>query len=200
MHKSSIKKIINKGTGVGGSKTNINGLNWEKITSVENELIKNYFLKIIFNKKIKYGYYYEKIIENKKVIYLKQSGFNKYVKKEFNIDIYYNPDEVFIIHDNDTYIIKILEKKNQNVSGSVEDKLKTGKFTRREYEKMFKYTNKSNFIISYAFCVSKYLQNKYLSNSIKYNIINEILIEDDIIILYGEDNNYFELLFKWIYN
>jgi hypothetical protein len=139
---------------------------FENKTCIENKLLENNFVKIIINKKNKYGYYFE----NNNIIYLTQSGLKLYIKLKFNINIYKHPDEAFIIFKNNNYYLKILEKKNQNVDGSVEDKLKTGKFNSREYEKMLNNT-KYNFIISYAFCINKFLQEKFESNQIKSNII-----------------------------
>ena len=55
-----------------------------------------------------------------------------------------------------------------------------------------------NFNISYAFCISTFLQNKFNSMQTKYNIIKEIMLEDDINIFYGEENNYFNQLLEWI--
>ena len=178
-------------------KTNINGLSFENRTSIENTLIEKKFKNILMNKN-KYGYYYEHTNDLRTIIYLKQSGFKSYFKKQFNIDIYKQPDEAFIIFSNNKYHIKILEKKNQNVEGSVEDKLKTGQFNRREYEKMFEKTG-IKFNVSYAFCISKFLQDKLQSiESNKYNNIKEIMEEDKIKVFYGEDQNYFSLLFEWI--
>jgi hypothetical protein len=94
-----------------------------------------------------------------------------------------------------------LEKKNQNVEGSVEDKLKTGQFNKKEYEKMLKKTiesKKYKLNIYYAFCVSKFLQNKFESKQIKYINMLEIMKEDDIKIFYGEDKNYLDILYEWI--
>jgi hypothetical protein len=54
------------------------------------------------------------------------------------------------------------------------------------------------FDVSYAFCLSLFLQNKLESNTPKYNIIKEIMIEDDIKIFYGEDDKYFDNLYEWI--
>ena len=66
---------------------------------------------------------------------------------------------------------------------------------------MFKFLLKDTkiiFNISYAFCVNKFLENKLLSNQIKYNIINEIINEDNITIFFGDDDNYFDNLYEWI--
>lgn len=200
---SQINVYKNKGTGAGGANTNANGLIFENKTSIEKKLLENNFQKVIMNKKNKYGYYFESKKENNKIIYLTQSGFKLYLKKKFDIDVYKQPDEAFIIIYNNEYHIKILEKKNQNVDGSVEDKLKTGQFNRREYEKIIKKvieTQQTPYkcYIHYAFCVSKFLQDKFESNQIKYKNIKEIMMEDDIKIFYGEDEKYFDILFEWI--
>ena len=200
---NEINKIINKGTGAGGANTNFNGIMFENKTSIENKLLENNFKKIIMNKN-KYGYYYIKTNnENNKIIYLTQSGFQSYFKENFNFNIYKKPDEAFVILNNNTFYIKILEKKNQNVEGSVEDKLKTGLFNKKEYEKIFKYEIEKNNIIfnyniSYGFCISKFLQEKFESNKIKYNIIKEIMDEDGIKIFYGDNDNYFDILLNWV--
>ena len=263
----------NKGKGAGGKNTTVNGLSFELKTSIENKLLENNFKKVITNKKSKYGYFLEYEQNNHKIVYLTQFGFKLYFKNEFNIDTYKQPDEAFLIFNGSTYHLKILEKKNQNVDGSVEDKLKTGLFNKKEYEKMLNNNilinnitnnnllnnnitnnnlltnnnlsnnnitnnnlltnnnlsnnnitnniinnnilnnNLSNnniltnniinnkvFHISYAFCISNFLQAKFQSNQQKYNIIKEIMDEDGIKIFYGDDKNYFDLLFKWIMN
>ncbi len=59
-----------------------------------------------------------------------------YIIRNFYIDIYKNPDEAFVIIKNEEYIIKIL-KKIKLLMAQVEDELKTGKFNRTEYEKIF---------------------------------------------------------------
>jgi hypothetical protein len=187
-------KIINKGTGAGGVNTTLNGSSFEIKTSIEDKLLKNNFIKIILNKNNKYGYYFE--FDN--IIYLTQSGFKLYFKLKFNITVYKYPDEAFLILNNNKYYLKILEKKNQNVAGSVEDKLKTGAFNRKEYDKMLNNKTDKIFIISYAFCISKYLQDKFESNQIKYNNMLEIMKEDNIKIFYGENDNYFDVIYEWI--
>ena len=196
----TLHKIINKGTGAGGYKTTLHGNTFELFTSIELKLLENNFNKIILDKKSTYGYYFEKNVDNKQILYFTQFGFKKYFKKTLNINIYKNPDEAFVIYSNNEYNIKILEKKNQNVEGSVEDKLKTGDFNRREYLKIFnkELNNKFKINIDYAFCISKFLQNKFESNNIKYINIKEIMDEDNIKLFYGEDKSYFYNLLKWI--
>ncbi len=78
------------------------------------------------------GIYYEYNDDNINIIYFKKNSFKLYFEKEFNIITYRQPDEAYLIkskiNNDNNYILKILEKKNQNVDGSVEDKLKTGAF------------------------------------------------------------------------
>jgi hypothetical protein len=98
---------------VGCCKTILNGILFEKINK---KLIDNNLIKIILNMDI--------IL--KKI----------YIIRNFYIDIYKNPDEAFVIIKNEEYIIKIL-KKIKLLMAQVEDELKTGKFNRTEYEKIF---------------------------------------------------------------
>lgn len=188
--------IKNRGFGAGGKNTTLNGLSFEIKTSIEKKLLESNYNKIVINNKQKYGYYLEYKEENKQIIFLLQSGFKSYFKKKYNINIYKHPDEAFIIYNNDNIYIKIIEKKNQNVEGSVEDKLKTGLFNKKEYERMLK--SLKNINISYSFCVSKFLQNKFESNIIKYKNMKEILDEDNIKLFYGEEMNYNDNLLDWI--
>lgn len=195
-----MSKIINKGSGAGGAKTNYNGLKFEEKTSFEIKLneLKYNKKEIIINKRI--GIYYEYINENKNIIYFKKNGFKLYFEKMYNIITYRQPDEAFLILDNNKYYLKILEKKNQNVEGSVEEKLKTGAFNKKEYDLMLNIYSEYKFNISYSFCVSKFLQDKLESNNIKYINIKKIMELDNIIILYGDEEDYFDNLYKWINN
>jgi hypothetical protein len=117
-------KIINKGTGAGGANTNVSGKSFEEKTSIIPELIKLNFEKKIFETGKK-NYYYIKEENNKKIIFLEQNGFKKYMLKVYNKVIRRAPDEAFLIEEKDKEykIIKILEKKNQNCEGSVFDKI-----------------------------------------------------------------------------
>jgi len=181
----------NRGTGAGGKNTNINGKTFEKITDNTINLINNGFI----NKK----YYLIKKYEDYKIINTSQNNFKKYIKNKFNIDIFRNPDDAYIIKFNNYInkpIIKILEKKNQNMEGSVETKLWSGPSLKREYEIVFG----ENFIIEYAYCINYFLQQKLSSNNKKYTILNEILNENNIITLYGNDDNYYSKLNDWINN
>jgi hypothetical protein len=107
------------------------------------------------------------------------------------------PDEAYIIeYTTGKKVIKILEKKEQNVEGSVETKLWSGPSLKREYELVLG----SEFEVFYGFCISAFLKNKLISNEKKYVILNTILDENNIAVLFGDDENYFEILDAWFNN
>jgi hypothetical protein len=193
-----INKLINRGRGAGGANTNYNGLKFEEKTSIEPYLDKYKYIKQNIKIKNRKGIYYEYKKNDLNIIYFKKNGFKLYFEKEFNINTYRQPDEAYLLKYNNNYIVKILEKKNQNVEGSVEDKLKTGRFTKREYELMLNIKDDYKFTIEYIFCISKFLQEKLESNNIKYKNILKIMKEDNINILFGDEDDYQDKLFEWI--
>jgi len=193
----------NKGTGAGGANTTKTGMKFEHITDNEEFLLNKNFKKIMITK----THYYlinngvkshcsinPLDLLNKKhnvnILWFKQNSFVKYIKSKYNIDVYRKPDEAFIIEDStkDKVIIKIIEKKNQNVEGSVETKLYASPSLKREYQLMFKDTK---YIIEYILCVNTFLFDKINSNHPKYINLNIILSENDIPIFNGNDDNYF---------
>jgi hypothetical protein len=195
-----INKLINKGTGAGGANTNKNGLSFEQNTSIEKILETKEYVKTCMNYKNKKCYYYtyNDKENNQEIIYFTKNGFKLYFRENFDIKPYKEPDEAFLIKKNDNFHLKILEKKNQNVNGSVEEKLKTGDFTRKEYEMIVNNENNNKFKVSFAFCISKFLQDKFESNNIKYINMKKIMKEQNIDIFYGENEDYYEKIYKWI--
>ena len=100
----------NRGTGAGGNQTNINGKNFENNTD-------------------------NKVNNNPLVMFYTQRGLNKFLKLKYKLLHFRNPDEAYIISNiGEKPILIILEKKNQNSNGSVEDKLWAGPSFKREYE------------------------------------------------------------------
>ena len=185
--------IINKGTGAGGSNTNFYGKKFEEKTNNELRLLEMGYIKNSFSKKT-YDYYLSKTFEDKNVIFVLQNGVKKYMKNKYNIYLFRCPDEAYIIeYTSGRKMIKILEKKEQNVSGSVETKLWAGPSLKREYELVLG----GEFEVSYGFCVSKYLKDKFTSNEKKYTTLNTILSESNISVLFGDDENYFETFDTW---
>jgi len=187
----------NQGTGAGGTNTNYYGKKFEEKTDNEKRLIDMGFVKkYIKNKqKEKTHDYLSKSYEDKTVVFAMQSGLKKYIKNKYNIDIFRCPDESYIIeYNNGKKIIKILEKKEQRVEGSVETKLWSSPSLKREYELVLG----NEFEVHYGLCVSDFLKKKFISNEKKYNILNTILNENNISVLFGEDYNYFYTIDKWL--
>ena len=188
--------IINKGTGAGGANTNYYGKKFEEKTNNQQRLLElgytiNSFTK---NPKKAYDYYLSKTFEDKIIVFVLQNGLKIYMKNKYNIDLFRCPDEAYIIeYKNGRKVIKILEKKEQNVEGSVETKLWSGPSLKREYELVLG----AEFEVFYGFCVSKFLKNKLISNEKKYTILNTIFKETNIAVLFGDDENYFETLDTW---
>ena len=139
-----------------------------------------------------------------------QRNFKNYFIKKYNLDtklLYKIPDQVFIKRIKNIFYINILEIKNQNVNGSVEEKLDSCIFVIKRYNNMFKriekilnnnYNYNYKFKIIYGYCVNNFLKNKITSNCYKYNDFRDICNEYNINILYGEDSNYFDKLYNWI--
>ena len=146
---------------------------------------------------VKQNAWITKTFEDKTVVIVNQRGLAQCAKHKYGIcDVYRCPDEAYIIeYTSGKKVIKILEKKMQNVEGSVETKLFAGPSLKREYELMFG----PEFEIQYGFCVSEFLQKKITSGTKKYNNLQKILEENNIPILFGNDANYFETLDSWIH-
>lgn len=192
---SDRKLIINKGTGAGGSNTNYNGKIFEFKTNNEENLLNIGFIKQYF--KGKKNYCLTKKYQDKQVTFVIQSNLKIYMKIKYNIDLFRFPDEAYVIEFiNGKKIVIIIEKKEQNVEGSVETKLWSGPSLKREYEIVLG----NNFQVYYCFCVNNFFKKKFTSNEIKYNILKTILTENNINILYGDDEDYFKKLKLWLYN
>lgn len=196
---SNTIKIINKGTGAGGAKTNANGLAFENLTCNVSRLQDLGFTKTLVGKgKTMFilSKYYED--EDKTVTYSSKHGFKKIIKTTFDVDLYREPDEAYIVHykTSNQYRIMIIEKKNQNCEGSVEEKLFTGAFIRKLYQRRFK--EHQNVQVQYAFCVSDFLTNHLTSTKEKYVDISEILAEDNIKVFHSKDTDFVEQVDAWI--
>lgn len=191
--------IVNKGTGAGGANTNYYGKKFEEKTSNQQRLLEIGYIKNSFTIKPKkaYDYYLSKTFEDKTIIFVLQNGLKMYMKKKYNLDLFRCPDEAYIIEYNSgRKVIKILEKKEQNVDGSVETKLWSGPSLKREYELVLG----ADFEVFYGFCVSSFLKNKITSSEQKYTILNTIFNENNIVVLFGDDENYFETFDTWFNN
>ncbi len=197
---TNLNIIVNKGTGAGGANTNYYGKKFEEKTNNQTRLLNDGYIKNSFTKKPKkaYDYYLSKTFEDKTIIFVLQNGLKMYMKNKYNIELFRWPDEAYIIEYNTgkKVVIKILEKKEQNVEGSVETKLWSGPSLKREYELVLG----DDFNVHYGFCVSEFLKKKLISNEKKYTTLNTIFNETNIAVLFGDDDNYFETFDKWFNN
>lgn len=197
-------KLVNKGTGAGGANTNLYGKKFEDKTNNELRLLEQGYTKQYYTTKkspkkqpTPSEYYLSKTFEDKTVIFVLQGGLKSYMKQKYDIELFRCPDEAYIIqYDKEQKImLKVLEKKEQNGEGSVETKLWACPSLKREYELVLG----DNFEVNYGLCVSKYLQDKLVSPDKKYVILNTILTkENNIPVLFGDDEDYFETLDTWL--
>jgi hypothetical protein len=197
-HKYSASILMNRGTGAGGSNTNYYGKKFEEKTNNSHRLLDLGYSQHSFTKNTKTQYdYLSKTVDDKTIVFVLQSGLKKYMKNKYNINLFRCPDEAYIIeYATGRKVIKILEKKEQNVEGSVETKLWSGPALKREYEIVLG----NDFEIVYGFCVSDFLKNKLVSTEPKYTILNTIFNENNITVLFGDNENYFETVNNWINN
>jgi hypothetical protein len=192
------KSIINKGTGAGGANTNHHGKMFEEKTNNQTRLLSDGYTANHFSKKSKKPFdYLSKTFEDKTIAFVLQNGLKIYMKNRYNVDLFRYPDEAYIIEYNTgKKVIKILEKKEQNVEGSVETKLWSDPSLKREYELVLG----NDFEVHYCFCVSDFLKKKLTSDEKKYTVLNTILQENNITTLFGDDENYFETFDEWVNN
>lgn len=189
--------IVNRGTGAGGANTNLSGKSFEEKTSNESRLILSGFERksIPGAEKSKYGFYLVKNISpTESITYLTQSGLKAYFSHFFNIGMCRSPDEAYLFKNGDGYILKILEKKNQNTAGSVDTKLLAGPGFIEEYT----YLLGNNFSVQYAFCISEFLKKEYIADCKKSEALRHINEKYSISVLFGDDTDYFGKLDAWI--
>lgn len=179
-----MQKIINKGTGAGGSNTNKVGLCYEKNTDIIYHLIDTGYIHYkIHNTKT--GFYYK----YNDIVYTTQSNFKQYMKCKFDLKMIRHPDEAYIINNN---TVKILEKKAQTTKGSVETKLWASIALKREYEIIL-----PNFKIEYALSLSPYFKTCF-ETEYKYKILKDILDENSIKVFFGNDDTYKTDILDWV--
>lgn len=196
LEKLNLPAVINKGTGAGGANTNVTGKSFEQKTENETRLLASGFIRkqIPGCEKNKTGYYLVKeISQDKSIVYLTQGGLPAYFSHFFKKELHRHPDEAYLFRNGDNYALKILEKKNQNVSGSVDTKLLAGIGFIKTYEKELG----EGFAVTYAFCISSFMKKNYVSK--KNDSLRKVNEEYGISVLFGDDPDYYETLDAWIY-
>lgn len=138
--------ISNRGTGAGGSNTNKNGLEFERNVDLKKNYTilstKNNINEIRFNGT---DTHFIEVPKKKLQPYMKSKN-----KMNTTITIAHGckePDEAYI--DENKKIIFIIEKKFQQVGGSVCEKLQTAVFKREHYRGLF-----PEYTIEYIYCLS----------------------------------------------
>ena len=192
--------LVNRGTGAGGANTNKSGKTFEQKTENESRLLAAGFIKkpIVEKNKAKFNYFLERTVSpTSSIVYLTQGALKLYFKSIFSVEMHRCPDEAYLFRQGDKYLLKILEKKNQNVAGSVDTKLMAGNGFIRDYKKCLKGAGKT-FDVQYAFCISDFLKQDYVSDCQKFKNLREILEEDGIAVLFGDDEDYYDHLDAWI--
>jgi len=185
LNKSINTNIINKGTGAGGFSTNINGLPYEEITDLKTEYTvindNRYYTTVRFNN------------SNTDLIYLSKTDLFKYMISNGNKDTTIEdghgckqPDECYINEATNTCII--IEKKFQQCSGSICEKIQTPDFKLWQYQRIFPRYN-----IHYIYC---------LTNWFKDNCKAELayLEYKNIPVFWGDDKNYKSKIIRFILN
>jgi len=175
--------ITNKGTGAGGANTNKTGLSYENSTDLSDHLNVNqnckFFQSITFKNT-------ERIF-----IRTKQYNFYKYMVNYVNKCVNKahgckNPDECYVdeVHKR----IFIIEKKFQQTSGSVCEKIQTSDFKIWQYSRTF-----PGFDIIYIYCLSEWFKT-----NCKAEI--EYLEYKNVPVFWGKSDTYKEDIINFIIN
>lgn len=151
---------MTRNTHGGGAQTNINGLRFEKKISLDDVL-----------QEAGYTVIDKKVYANNECIGLsipKYSLYKELLKpqcidyKLFN-SVQWLPDECFVNYKTKTAYI--IEKKFQNSSGSVDEKLAACDFKRREYLKLF---SQLGYRVEYIFVFSDWFMHKKYKDVLEY--------------------------------
>lgn len=178
--------LTNRGTGAGGAQTNKFGKTFETKTDAASCLLSQHEYK-----PFKHGLRKTHHEINETIVFTAQHRFKKYMSEKYGVTMVRCPDEAYIIETPECIKILIVEKKEQNRQGSVETKLWASPALKREYELLLD----SRFVVHYVLCVNDYLQKLLTcSASSKYRALNTILAENNIDVLHGDDDNYFDAL------
>lgn len=144
----------------GGANTNANGLHFEQTTSLDTALIDaGYHIHgvEVFDGSLLIGLSVQKHDFYKYFLEPNRIDFTKYNSKKWL------PDECFVnLKTNTVYII---EKKFQNCSGSVDEKLPNCDFKRKEYEKL---CNPIGFYVEYLYVFNDWFKQSVYRDTLEY--------------------------------
>jgi hypothetical protein len=183
--KCSNKELIikNKGTGAGGSKTNANGLPYEKLTDLSTEYSERKQYK--YHDKIKFTQCETPFVSTK------QSNFFKHMKDKMDTSIEQahgckRPDECYINEEDKALFI--IEKKFQQTGGSVCEKIQTPDFKLWQYKRLF-----PEYKIIYIYCLSDWFKKNCKAEL-------EYLCDINIPVFWGNSETYKTDIINFITN
>lgn len=174
-----------RGTGAGGANTNRNGLSYEEMTDLTSE----YMCHKIIDSKPKTAELSFHAYPQNMFVTTRQAGLFKYMKDAIDTTVdkahgCKNPDECYIHIETNTIII--IEKKFQQVSGSVCEKIQTADFKRRHYKRSF-----PGHKIVYIYCLSDWFK---LNCKAELEYLSEI----NIPVFWGNSNTYKKDIVEYI--
>ena len=175
---------INKGTGAGGSNTNKNGLSYEDLTNLNTEY------NILSNNKTHSIIQFYK--NNQRTFTLThKTHLYKYMEKNTETTTpkahgCKYPDECYI--DEISKMIFIIEKKFQQVPGSVCEKIQTPHFKLWQYNRTF-----PKYHTVYIYCLTEWFKNNCVAEL-------QYLEHIKIPIFWGNDINYKNKIIDYILN
>ena len=145
----------------GGNQTNVNGLAFEQQTTLEDALLNAGFLigddDFIYIGKENVG----KLVQKNKLYknFLEPNGVNY---KDF-ISKRLLPDDCFVNFRNKT--VYVIEKKFQHSPGSVDEKLQTCDFKRKQYKKLL---SSVNYDVKYIYLLCDWFKRYEYTDVLKY--------------------------------
>ena len=184
--------IVNRGTGAGGARTNETGLSFEENTCLTKRFPCSDLC--VFGKGKNDSYVELKITDDIALIRVEQCGLYNYMNRYHPEHVVpypkaektYRPDAALI--DFKRRIIYVIEKKYQQTSGSVDEKLETGECKRWYYShKRFQ-----GFRVNYAYVLCNWFKTPKYSHIREWNEMKQIPI------FWGEDADYPDKLREWI--
>jgi hypothetical protein len=177
-------KIINKGTGAGGANTNMNGLSYEAITSLDSEYTitdtTQHSKTITFNNGscAKYS-----LVSQAKLFKHMDAAINKTIENAHGCK---RPDEGFI--DAVNKVVFLLEKKSQQTPGSVCEKIQTAPMKLWQYKRIF-----PDYTIVYIYSLSKWFKGNCKAEL-------EYLAEEKVPVFWGNSTTYKSDIVQFITN
>lgn len=150
----------------GGARTNINGLHFEQTTELKDIFLSYPEFEVkgddIYTKanNVKVATLYQKHSLYKNLLEVKGLNYKNYISKKLL------PDDAILIHSTNT--LYIIEKKFQHGAGSVDEKLQTCDFKKKQYTELL---SPLNIKVEYCYFLSDWFLRE------EYNDVKEYIIE-----------------------